>query len=186
MEPAEMRLRVPGARLFALSAIGVIAARTLCAGSVSATLPLNVAPTLGEVQRFFADVTRRVHSGPDPAAQGSPKGTIASVFATADGKKTVTVTVAQYPSATAAYSAFRATETRAASGGREVAMPHRIGQRSFSVTDTTTASAAVVGALDGALVVKASLKGYHLDKTSFEKLVALTRAADELAVATLI
>jgi hypothetical protein len=151
----------------------------------SATLPLNVAPTLGEVQRFFADVTRRVHSGPDPAAQGSPKGTIASVFATADGKKTVTVTVAQYPTATAAYSAFRATETRAASGGRELAMPHRIGQRSFSVADTTTASAAV-GTLDGMVVVKASLKGYHLDKTSVAKLVALTRAADELAVATLI
>jgi hypothetical protein len=168
-----------------LTALGIVALRSLWAGAASAMLPLNVAPTLGEVQRFFPDLARRAHTGSDPAAQGSPKATIAAVFTTADGKKIVTVTVAHYSSARAAYAAFRETAARARSGANPVAMPRRIGQRSFCVVGTKTAFAAV-GALDGALVVETLLKGYSLDKTTVEKLVALTRMADEIAAAALI
>jgi hypothetical protein len=180
-----MRLRIRSAPLVVLTALGIMAVPRLWAGAANATLPLNVAPTLGEVQRFFPDLARRAHTGPDPAAQGSPKGTIAAVFITADGKKTVTATVAQYASPTAAYAAFRESAARARSAANPVALPRRIGQRSFCVVGAKTAFA-VVGALDGALVVEASLKGYRLDKTTVEKLVALTRMADEIAAAALL
>lgn len=180
-----MRLRSRSTPLVALIALAVVAVRAVCAGAPSATLPLNVAPTLGEVQRFFPDVTRRVHSGPDPAAHGMPKGTIRAVFTTTDGKKTVTSTVAQYASASAAYAAFKASAARALTGARPVTLPRRIGQRSFSVVGAQSASAAV-GALDGALVVQASLKGYRPDQKAVENLAALARMADELATAALL
>ncbi len=67
---------------------------------------------------------------------------------------------------------------------KPVALPRRIGQRSFSVVGAQSASAAV-GALDGALVVQASLAGYPADAHTIAKLAALTRTEDELAVAAL-
>jgi len=180
-----MSLRIRSFWLLALTVIGVVTLCALSAGAASATLPLNVVPTPGEVQRFFADLTHHVHTGPDAAAQGSPKATIATVFATADGKKSVTVSVAQYPTAAAAYAAFKAAAVRAGNGAHPVTMQRRIGQRSYSFVGTNAAFAAV-GALDGALVVEGSLKGYRLDIATFDRLVGLTRMADEIAAATLI
>ena len=144
-------------------------------------------PTSGEVQRFFPELKREARTGPDPAAAGASKGSIAATYASGDGKKKLAVTAALYANATAANVAYRSALARAQTAdAKPVALPRRIGQRSFAVAvEHAGREHLVVGALDGAVVVGTALAGYPADAHTIAKLAALTRTEDELAVAAL-
>ena len=185
MERRAMRLRSRSTPLVALIALAVVAVRAVCAGAPSATLPLNVAPTLGEVQPFFPDVTRRDTQRPRPGrardAEGHDPRRVHHHGWKENGHLDRRAVCERISRVRGVQSIGGAGADRCA----PVALPRRIGQRSFSVVGAQSASAAV-GALDGALVVQASLKGYRPDQKAVENLAALARMADELATAALL
>jgi hypothetical protein len=182
-----MRVRRRLDAAFALLASALIASGGTCGASAGAMLSANVVPTAGEVQRFFPELRREARTGPDAAAVGAPKGSIAATYGSADEKKKLTVTAALYADVAAANAAYGSALARVqAAGAKPVALPRRIGQRSFAVTvERAGHDHVVVCALDGTVVAGTALVGYAADAHTIAKLASLTRTEDELAVAAL-
>src|SRR6266540_2107922 len=183
---------VSGSRPGRLAALSIAAAGALslaCGGSSSSavstnssgasgiTLPRNVVVPLRVVNRFFPEVTRQTSTGRNPTATNNPKATRMVIYATGDGSKKVTITVDQYGSPSDASSAYEQAvqKSQAVPGFRPITIPN-LGQRAFAGTVTVGAETHVgLGALDGRLIVGATLAGYDATPDNTAKLVALAR-----------
>ena len=67
-------------------------------------LPRNTVVPVSAVTKYFPDITKEASTGPNDTSVGKPIASRSVVFASADGKKKVTVSVDQYASdAAAAY-----------------------------------------------------------------------------------
>jgi len=183
MIPSAMSTRSFPVRFTALSmaTIGVLwlACESTFSSTVDsgATLPRSIMVPLGEVSRFFPDITRKANAGRNPTAVGKPSATRIVVYRTGDGSKKVTLTVDRYDSLSAASSAYRqAVEgSRAAPGFKPLSVP-TVGQQTFAGTSAVGAESHIgMGALDRRLIIGATLAGYDVTPENIAKLIAIAR-----------
>jgi hypothetical protein len=151
--------------------------------SSGSTLPRNVVVPLSVVNEFFPDVTQEASTGQNATAVGNPTATRSVIYATSDGSKKVTITVDQYGSASDASSAYQeAVQKSEEVPGFTPLPPPIVGQQAFAGIVTMGAETHVgLGALDGTLIVGATLAGYDATPDNIAQLVALARTEDAAA-----
>ena len=78
------------------------------------------------VTQYFPDVTKEASTGPNETSVGKPIASRSVVFASADGKKKLTVSVDQYASASDAAAAYQTAVqgSKAAPGFKPAASPN--------------------------------------------------------------
>jgi hypothetical protein len=165
------------------SGIIAIAIATLGATAApSAMLPRGAIVDLKAVQKYFPEVTRERYSGANVTAVGNPTATRSVIFANAGGSKKITLTVDRYASGGDALTAFHQAVAKSRVPGFVPITVPVIGQASFAGRVTRGSEAHLgVGAVDGNLVVGATLAGYAATDANVERLVALARAQDAQA-----
>jgi hypothetical protein len=127
----------------------------------AALLPRDTVVPVSVVTRYFPDVTTEATTGPNETSVGKPIGSRSVVFASADGKKKVTLSIDQYASASDAASAYQtAVEgSKAAPGFKPTASPS-LGEEAFAGTSQVGAETHFgVGARDGILIMSATHAG---------------------------
>jgi hypothetical protein len=156
-----------------------------CSSTVASasTLASRVLVSRSVVNRFFPEVTQRASTGPNPTAVCNPTATRLVIYANSDGSKKVTLTVDQYRSAKDALSAYQqAVQASIAAPGFKPAPSPRLGQQAFAGTSMMGGETHFgLGALDGRLVVGATLAGYNPAPDPSVKLLALARLEDAAA-----
>jgi len=171
-----------------IAAVGALSLAA-CGDSSSSgsTLPRNVVVPLSVVNQFFPDVTQEASTGQNTTAVGNPTATRSVIYTTSDGSKKVTLTVDQYESASDASSAYQeAVQKSEVVPGFTPLPPPTVGQQAFAGTVTMGAETHVgLGALDGMLIVGATLAGYDATPDNTARLVALARTEDATAKAAL-
>jgi hypothetical protein len=133
---------------------------TTAAASV-ALLPRNTVVPVSVVTRYFPDVTKEAGTGPNETSVGKPVASRSVVFASADGKKKVTLSVDQYASAGEAAAAFQTAVrgSKTAPGFKPAATP-TLGQEAFAGTSQVGAEMHFgLGARDGRLIMSATHAG---------------------------
>jgi hypothetical protein len=187
------------ARLAALSIAAAGALSLVCGGSSSSavssksssdasgiTLPRNVVVPLSAVNRLFPEITRQTSTGHNSTATNNPNATRSVIYASGDGSKKVTITVDQYGTPGDASSAYEQAiqKSQSVPGFKPITVPN-LGQQAFAGSVTVDAETHVgLGALDGRLIVGATLAGYDATPDNTAKLVALARR--ELAAAKMV
>lgn len=161
----------------------LILATTVAAALV---LPRNVVVPQTVVNQFFPEVTSVASTGSNATATGSPKATRSVIYANAAGSKKVTITVDEYGSSSDALAAYQqAVQKSKIPGMKPLAVP-KVGQRAFAGTVTMNGETHIgLGALDGKLIVGATLAGYDATADNARKLISLTRKEDAVAKAAL-
>jgi hypothetical protein len=176
-----------GTLSLAVSGASSSSAQTLnsCANPVASasTLAGKVIVSRSVVNRFFPEVTQRASTGPNPTAVCDPSATRIVIYANADGSKKVTLTVDQYRSVKDAQSAYQqAVQGSLAAPGFKPAPSPKLGQQAFAGTSMMGGETHFgLGALDGRLIVGATLAGYNPTPDPSAKLLALARLEDAAA-----
>jgi hypothetical protein len=170
-----------------IAAVGALSLAACRDSSSDSTLPRNVVVPLSVVNQFFPDVTQEASTGQNTTAVGNPTATRSVIYTTSDGSKKVTLTVDQYGSASDASSAYQeAVQKSEAVPGFTPLPPPNVGQQAFAGIVTMGAETHVgLGALDGTLIVGATLAGYDATPTNIAQLVALASTEDAAAKAAL-
>jgi len=146
-------------------------------------LPRKVVIPISVVNRFFPQVTREASTGQNLTAVGNPKATRSVIYANSDSSKKVTITVDQYASPTDASSAYQEAvqKSKIVPGFKPVSAPD-LGQNAFIGTVTQGDETHIgLGALQGTLIVGATLVGYEPTPDNIAKLVSLTREEESAA-----
>ncbi len=133
---------------------------TAAAASVP-LLPRDTVVPVNVVTRYFPDVIKEAGTGPNETSVGKPIASRSVVFASADGKKKVTLSVDQYATAGEAAAAYQAAVqgSKAAPGFKPAATP-RLGQEAFAGTSQLGAEMHFgLGARDGRLIMSATHAG---------------------------
>lgn len=170
-------------RLHARLGVTLLALALSGAGAAAATvLPRNVIVGLSVVQEYFPHVTGERYSGTNQTAVGNATATRSVIFANADGARKVTLTVDRYASGRDAVSAYREAMAKSKIPGFAPVTVPAIGQASFAGRVTRGNETHLgLGAVDGSLIVGATLAGYPANDANVRKLVALARAQDAAA-----
>ena len=150
-------------------------------------LPRQVAVPIGLVNRFFPEVTRETSTGQNLTAVDNPKATRSVIYANSDSSKKVTITVDQYVSSADTSSAYQEAvqKSRMVPGFKPISAPN-LAPRAFVGTETQGAETHIgAGALDGTLIVAATLAGYEPIPGNVTKLIELIRTEQETAKAVL-
>jgi len=135
------------------------------------------------VNRFFPEVTREASTGQNLTAVGKPKATRSVIYTNTDSSKKVTITVDQYVSSSDASLAYQEAvqKSKTVPGFKPVSAPN-LGQNAFIGTVTQGEETHIgLGALDGMLIVGATLVGYDPAPANIAKLVSLTREEENAA-----
>ena len=183
---------------FAAVFIGAIEALSLTAegqspspanGSAKASdlmLPHNIVIPLSTVNHFFPEVTREASTGHNLTSVANPKATRSDIYTNSDSAKKVTVTVDQYPTATAALSAYQeaVAKSKTVPGFRSVPAEN-LDRNAFVGTVTQGGETHIgLGALHGTLIVGATLAGYEPPPDNIANIISLTREEESAAKAT--
>jgi hypothetical protein len=147
-------------------------------------LARNFVVTLHLVSQFFPEIAQQSGTGRDSTAVGNPEATRAVFFTNGDGSKLLTVTVARYRTSNDAAFAYREAVERSkvAPGFKPISLLLNVGQEAFAGTSNVGDETHLgLGALDGTLIVAATLAGFHATLDNFINLVALDRAEDAAA-----
>jgi CubicO group peptidase (beta-lactamase class C family) len=150
-------------------------------------LPRIAAIPLDVVNRLFPEVTQEAATGQNPTAVGNSKATRSVIYANNDSSKKVTISVDQYATSSDASSAYEAAvqKSKVVPGFKPLPAPN-LGPHAFIGTVTQGAETHIgLGALDGPLIVGATLAGYEPAPSNVAKLVELARAQRETAKAAL-
>ena len=153
--PRAVVLSVAAIALLSLAACGDAAAPS------AQLLPRNTVVPVSVVTQYFPDVTKEASTGPNETSVGKPFASRSVVFASADGKKKVTVSVDQYASASDAAAAYQTAVqgSKAAPGFNPAAAPN-LGQEAFAGTSQVGAEMHFgLGARDGRLIMSATHAG---------------------------
>jgi hypothetical protein len=113
------------------------------------------------VTEYFPDVTKEASTGPNETSVGKPIASRSVVFASADGKKKVTLSVDQYASASDAAAAYQTAVqgSKAAPGFKSAASPD-LGREAFAGTSQVGDEMHFgLGARDGRLIMSATHAG---------------------------
>jgi len=152
------------------------------AATPSAVLPRSAIVELSTVQKYFPQVTRERFSGMNTTAAGNPTATRSVIFASSDGSKRVTLTVDRYASGGDALTAFHQAVAKSKIPGFAPIVIPVIGQSSFAGRVTRGNETHVgMGAVDGNLVVGATLAGYSATDANVQHLISLARVEDAQA-----
>jgi hypothetical protein len=147
-------------------------------------LPRKFVVSLRLVSQFFPEIVRTLSNGRDETAVGNPEATRAAIYANADGTKLVTVTVDRYATVEEAAAAYREAleKSEKVPGFGPISLRLNVGQQSFAGTVTMSGETHVgLGALDGRLIVGATLAGFDATPDNLINLVGLARAEDAAA-----
>jgi hypothetical protein len=139
------------------------------------------------VNRFFPEVTREASTGQNLTAVGKPKATRSVIYTNGDSSKKVTITVDQYVSSSDASSAYQEAvqKSKTVPGFKPVSAPD-LGRNAFIGTVTQGDETHIgLGALDGTLIVGATLVGYDPTPGNIDKLMSLTHEEEAAAKAAL-
>jgi hypothetical protein len=159
-------LSVAAIALLSLAACGddsssKTASSTTTTAASAALLPRNTVVPVSVVTQYFPDVTKEASTGPNETSVGKPIASRSVVFASADGKKKVTLSVDQYASASDAAAAYQTAVqgSKAAPGFKPAASPN-LGQEAFAGTSQVGAEMHFgLGARDGRLIMSATHAG---------------------------
>ena len=158
--PRAAVLSVAAIALLSLAACGDDSSSTTTATS-AALLPRNTVVPVSVVTQYFPDVTKEASTGLNETSVGKPIASRSVVFASADGKKKVTLSVDQYASASDAAAAYQTAVqgSRAAPGFKPAVSPN-LGQEAFAGTSQVGAEMHFgLGARDGRLIMSATHAG---------------------------
>ncbi len=155
-------------------------------GAVAATpspvLPRSAIVELSTVQKYFPQVAREQYSGMNKTAAANPVATRSVIFASSDGSKKVTLSVDRYASGGDALSAFHVAVAKSKIPGFAPITVPVIGQSSFAGRVTRGNETHVgLGAVDGNVVVGATLAGYAATDANLQHLISLARLEDAQA-----
>jgi len=146
-------------------------------------LPRNFVISLSAVNQFFSEITEQSGTGRDETAVGRPIATRAVFFTNGDGSLKVTITVDRYLRKRDAASAYQQAleKSEAVPGFAPISIPD-VGKKAFAGTVTMGGETHIgLGALDGNLVVGATLAGFDATPDNVTNLVGLARAEDAAA-----
>jgi len=190
----ESQLRRVAALLIAIIWIVSLAAhgqsRSSTTGSASTSdsmLPRNVVVPLSAVKSSFSEMVQETSTGQNLTAVGNPKATRSVIYTNSNGSKKMTITVDQYANSSDASSAYQEAvqKSKTVPGFKTISTPD-LGRHAFIGTVTQRAETHIgVGALDGTLIVGATLAGYDPTPGNTAKLIALTHEEEESANAVL-
>ena len=156
------RQRRQRAVVFSVAAIAILSlAACGDAGPPARLLPRDTVVPVSAVTKYFPDVTKESSTGPNETSVGKPIASRSVVFASADGKKKVTLSVDQYASANGAAAAFQTAVqgSKAAPGFNPAAAPD-LGQEAFAGTSQVGDEMHFgLGARDGRLIMSATHAG---------------------------
>ena len=164
--------------------------RSPTTGSASTSdfmLPRNVVVSLSVVKGSFSEMAQETSTGQNLTAVGNPKATRSVIYTNSDGSKKMTITVDQYANSSDASSAYQEAiqKSKTVPGFKPISTPD-LGRHAFIGTVTQGAETHIgVGALDGTLIVGATLVGYDPTPGNTAKLIALTHEEEESANAVL-
>ena len=163
--PRAAVLSVAAVALLSLAACGDDSssktASSTAAAESAVLLPRNTVVPVSVVTQYFPDVTKEASTGPNETSVGKPIASRSVVFASADGKKKVTLSVDQYASASDAAAAYQTAVqgSKAAPGFKPAATPN-LGQEAFAGTSQVGAEMHFgLGARDGRLIMSATHAG---------------------------
>ena len=156
------------------------AAATSASGSL---LSREVVVPLSVVNRFFPEITREATTGQNLTAVGNAKATRSVIYANSDSSKKVTITVDQYASSSDASSAYQeAVQKSKTVPGFKPIPAENLGQNAFIGTVTQGGETHIgLGALDGTVIVGATLAGFDPTPDIIDKLISMTREEEGLA-----
>ena len=165
--PRAAVLLVAAIALLSLAACGddpsskTASSTTTAAAAPAALLPRNTVVPASVVTQYFPDVTKETGTGPNETSVGKPIASRSVVFASADGKKKVTLSVDQYASASDAAAAYQtAVQGSQAAPGFKPASSPNLGQEAFAGTSQVGAETHFgLGARDGRLIMSATNAG---------------------------
>ncbi len=154
------RQRAPRLSLAAIVVLSLAACGDAAVPSAP-LLPRDTVVPVSVVTEYFPDVTQEASTGPNETSVGEPIGSISVVFASADGRKKVTLSVDQYASASDAAAAYQtAVQGSKAAPGFNSAAPPNLGQEAFAGTSQVGAEKHFgLGARDGTLIMSATHAG---------------------------
>ena len=142
-----------------------------------ATLPRNVVLTLNEVKQILPEMSQETATGQDETALGTPRDSRSVTYATADGARRVVISVAQYPSAQDASSAYMAAVQGSldAPGGAGEAVSN-VGEQAFLGSSAQGGESHVGGgAVYGDLIVNVTLQSYDGTTENLARVTELIR-----------
>jgi len=125
-------------------------------------LPRNVVVPLSVVKSSFSEIAQETSTGQNLTAVGNPKATRSVIYTNSAGSKKMTITVDQYANSSDASSAYHEAvqKSKTVPGFKPVSTPD-LGPHAFIGTMTQGAETHIgVGALEGTLIVGATLVGY--------------------------
>ena len=166
-QPRAAVLSVAAIALLSLAACGddpsskTASSTTTTAAAPAALLPRNTVVPVSAVTQYFPDVTKETSTGPNETSVGKPIASRSVIFASADGKKKVTLSVDQYASASDAAAAYQtAVQGSKAAPGFTPASSPNLGQEAFAGTSQVgTEMHFGLGARDGRLIMSATHAG---------------------------
>jgi len=145
-------------------------------------LPRNTVIPLSTVKRFFPEVTREASTWHNSTAVANAKATRSVIYTNSDSAKKVTLTVDQYPTASAASSAYQEAVAKSKSvPGFQPVPAENLGENAFLGTVTPRETHIGLGALDGVLIVGTTLAGYNSTPENIAKIISLTREEERVA-----
>ena len=161
--------------------------RTGGVSAANAALSRDAVVPLTVVARFFPEATQEMSTGQNATAIGKPKATRRVIYTNSDKSKKVTISVDQYSTSSEASSAYEAAvqKSKVVPGFKPLPATS-LGSHAFIGTVTQGGETHIgVGALDGTLIVGATLAGYEPTSANVAKVIELTRRQQETAKAAL-
>jgi hypothetical protein len=132
---------------------------------------------------LFPEITGEASTGQNLTAVGKPQGTRSVIYANNDGSKKVTITVDEYATSSDASAAYQEAvrKSRIVPGFKPISASN-VGENAFIGTVTQGMETHIgLGALNGMLVVGATLVGYEPTPDNTANLVLLTREHEHAA-----
>jgi len=150
--------------------------------SSDSTLNRSVLVPLKTVKQLFPDITHIDASGANFSAAGTPVATRVAIYATRDGSRKVTLSVDEYQNAGDALSAYQVAFKKSQSPEFAPIAISNVGENVFAGTVTQGSDTHVtIGALDGILIVGATMSGFDATTENIASLSDLARKEVEEA-----
>lgn len=150
-------------------------------------LPRSAAVAVDVVSHLFPEATLEIATGENTTAVGNPRATRSVIYANNDSSRKVTISVDQYANSNDASSSYEAAivKSRTVRGFKPISAPN-LGPHTFVGRVTQGAETHVgAGAVDGTLIVGATLAGYEPTPRNVATLIELTRTEQATAKAAL-
>jgi hypothetical protein len=136
------------------------------------------------VSQFFPEITKIGSTGWNKTAVGNPSASRAVFYTNGGESKLVTITVDRYSSVGEAADAYKKAVhlSVTAPGFKAISIPLHVSQESFAGISTDGGETHLgLGALNGNLILGATLAGFDPTLDDLVKLVGLARAVDAAA-----